>query len=105
MSINCKVQAYADDSQLSYSFLVNEVLQAEHLINNDINLLYELCLKHNLKLNSGKFPIMIFGSQNKLNFMQNNINIQINNISLPIIHFAKDLGLIIDENLRFKSHK
>lgn len=105
MSINyCKVQAYADDSQLYYSFLVNEVLHAEHLINNDLNLLYELCLKHNLKLNSGKSHIMIFGSHNKVNCIQNNINIQINNISLPIVHSAKNLGLIIDDNLRFKSH-
>ena len=43
MSFNCKVHAYADDSQLYYSFLVNDVLQAEHFINNDLNLVYELC--------------------------------------------------------------
>ena len=45
MLINCKVQAYADDWQLYHYLLVNEVLQAEHLINSDLNLLYELCLK------------------------------------------------------------
>ena len=104
MSINCKVQANADDSQLYHSFLVNEVLQAEQVINNDLNLLYELCLKHHLKLNCGKSHIMIFGSHNKVNCIQNNINIQINNIFLPIVHSAKNFGIIIDDNLRFKSH-
>ena len=105
MSINCcKVQTHADDSQLYYSFSIDEVLQAEHFINNDLNLLYELCLKHNLKLNSSKSHITMFGSQNKVNCVQNIINIQINNISLPFVHSAKSLGITIDDNLRFKSH-
>lgn len=104
-SINsCKVQAYADDSQLYFSFSVDQIIQAQQLINNDLNLLHNLCLKHNLKLNSNKSQIMIFGSKNKVNEVKNIINIQINNTSLPIVNSAKNLGLVIEDDLRFKTH-
>ena len=61
-------------------------------------------LKHNLKLDSSKCHIMIFGSKNKVNCIQNNINIHINNIFLSVVHSAKNLDLIFDDNLRLKSH-
>lgn len=101
---NCKIQAYADDTQLYYSFPLNEFNQAQNLINDELNIIFNKSQQHNLKLNSTKSKVMIFTSKNNYNQIKNNININIDGNMLPVVSSAKNLGLIIDDDFRFKSH-
>ena len=97
-SINyCKVQAFADDTQLYYCFNKEEYLDAEFKVYHDLNLIYTLSMSHNLVLNPSKSCVLLFANKNNKYFSENKINICINNVSS-----AKNLGIAIDKNLRFK---
>ena len=101
---NCNIQAYADDTQLYYSFSLNEFNRAQTLINDELNVIFNKSQQHNLKLNSTKSKVMIFTSRNYYNQIKNNININIDGKAIPVISTARNLGLIIDDDLRFKTH-
>ena len=47
---------------------------------------------------------MIFGSKNGVNFIKNSADILINNTKIPVVDSAKNLGIVLDNNLRFKDH-
>lgn len=99
-----KVQAYADDSQIYFSFPAESMVVAQDSINSDLDVLYNKCQKHNLRINEKKSYIMVFGSKSKVNIIKNAISIRINNNPLPVVSSAKNLGLILDDDFRFQSH-
>ena len=68
-----RVQAYADDSQIYYSFLTENLIAAEDCISSDLDGLYNKCQKHNLKMNAKKSHIMVFGAKSKVDFVKNSI--------------------------------
>lgn len=69
-------------------------------------LFYQMCLsmEHDLKLNSPKFKLMLFGSKNKISIVKASLNINIGSTTLPIVDEAKCLGTIFDSNMKFKGH-
>lgn len=99
-----KVQAYADDSQIYFSFSIENIIAAQDCINSDLDMLYNKCQKHNLKMNAKKSHIMVFGAKSKVNIVKNSISIKIDNNPLPVVSASKNLGLIIDDDFRFESH-
>lgn len=101
---NCTVQAYADDTQVYLHFNHSNYLQATDLINADLQKIKQVSEEHNLNLNSSKSCVMIFGNKNNINFLKDNLNINIDGVALPIVDSAKNLGLIIDNDFRFKNH-
>ena len=104
-SINyCKVQAFADDIQLYYCFNKEEYVDAEFKVNHDLNLIYTLSMSHNLVLNPSKSYVLLFANKNNKYFLENKINICINNDKLNFVSSAKNLGITMDTNLRFKEH-
>lgn len=104
-SINmCKVQAYADDTQLYFQFDVNDHIHAVDVINSELQMIKQLSDEHDLKLNSSKSNLILFGSNNKKLFLKDKLNIQIDGVHLPVIDHAKNLGVILDTDLRFKEH-
>lgn len=61
-------------------------------------------MEHDLKLNSPKFKLMLFGSKNKISIVKASLNINIGSTTLPIVDEAKCLGTIFDSNMRFTGH-
>lgn len=102
--INCKVQAYADDTQLYVNFNLNDAQQACVIINEELQKIKILSEEHNLHLNSTKSNVMLFGSKHKLDEVKNSLNINIEGIPLPIVKAAKNLGVVIDCDFRFREH-
>ena len=101
---HCKVRAYADDTQIYFHFNHHDYLNASACINHDLNTLKHLSLEHNLNLNPSKSFLMLFGSKNNVSFLRDNINIILNDVKLPIVSTAKNLGIILDSELRFKDY-
>lgn len=97
----CSGNQYADDSQLQYSFRINNINDACNKINEDLENLALASKKHSLKLNPNKSVALFFGPKST---DLKNIGIQINNIKIPVLESSKNLGLIIDNNLRFRNH-
>lgn len=100
----CKVQAYADDTQIYYSFDAKDYLRACHLINSELNNVKSLSFDHNLKLNSNKSSLMLFGNKNNVSFLKDHLNIHIEGSPLQFVNECRNLGILLDTNLRFREH-
>lgn len=100
----CSVHCYADDTQLFYSFKPEDIYIANTIINNDIHNLAEASHEHNLIINPSKTVLMLFGKSKVRNHYKNLINIKIDDTPLECVNEAKNLGLLMDTELRFKKH-
>lgn len=100
----CKIQAFADDTQIYYCFDDENYLEAEQNINQDLSMLSELSKGHNLKLNPTKSSLLLFGNKNKINTIKDSLNISIDGTRLNFVNSAKNLGIYLDIDLRFKDH-
>lgn len=100
----CTSHQYADDTQLYYSFDYNDINAAFNNINNDLQLLSEISSKHGLLLNENKTQLMIFGKDRLKIIDQQNSHIILNSTILKSVDTCKNLGVVIDTNLRFESH-
>lgn len=70
------------------------------LLQGDLTLLHEWCLKNNLKLNVGKCSYMIFGrKKNEIDYRYS-----IGGSVLGRVEVMKDLGICLDSMLRFTDH-
>lgn len=101
---HCQTQAYADDTQLYFSFDYKKPQDAAAKINADLQIIKELSAEHNLNLNSDKTKLLCMGSKIKRNSIKNNFNLKIDNSTLNFVSSARNLGLTIDEDLRFSEH-
>ncbi|XP_030759775.1 uncharacterized protein LOC115885127 [Sitophilus oryzae] len=100
----CKSQMYADDFQLFYSFPKHLVKESCDKINYDLKNIYRISHDHSLTLSPNKCVAMLFGSSKYRKDITNMVDIKINNVTIPVKSEAKNLGLILDNNLRFQSH-
>ena len=101
---NAKIQSYADDVQLKYSFNVDNILAAVNNINDDLSSLNIYSSNHNLKLNPEKCSAMVLCSKPRYNFVLSNIKIKLDNMVIPLVEEAKNLGVIFDNKLSFSAH-
>lgn len=100
----CSCHLYADDTQLLYSFAPNQINQAIDFINQDLQSLNTFSQDHFLKINSAKSYAVLFGSKKIRERFQSQIQLTINNNNIDCKTSAKNLGLLIDSDLRFKDH-
>ena len=101
---NGKVRAYADDTQLSYRFLSRDINETCRGIDGDLEHIYDLSKQHNLKLNSEKSKVIIFTSKTSKHFLTENAKVHINGVPLPIVDESRNLGVVFDNELRFRTH-
>ena len=60
---DCKVQAYADDTQIYLNFKPDRIEEAQNKLNSDLEKINKLSLKHNIKLNPNKSHLIVFGNR------------------------------------------
>jgi hypothetical protein len=101
---SCKIQAFADDTQLYKSFHRSQFDLNIQVINEELNRIFNLSAQHNLTLNPAKCKILLFCKNKDYNFLKTLVKINIGNIEVPIVESAKNLGLVFDRTLRFKEH-
>ena len=103
---NCKFHLYADDSQIYITGKRSDILILIQRLNNDLLNIFNFSNSNNLSLNFSKCKYMIIGSKNNLAL--------IDEMNLPVIGMAGtpfkrvreayDLGVLLDENLKWDSH-
>ncbi|CAH0555180.1 unnamed protein product [Brassicogethes aeneus] len=98
----CTPYFYADDTQLKFSFYSDNILDANKIINDDLTSLVLESKKHHLLINAQKSTILVFG-RFKENF-QNSLRIIVDGDDLKCSREAKNLGIIMDTNLRYEGH-
>jgi len=100
----CKYHLYADDSQIYYSFENKNVAHAENVINNDLDKLVTTATNHGLKINPIKSSVLLFCKKRDREFLQRGLSLTLGGNTLPFSSVAKDLGLYLDTDLRFRKH-
>lgn len=100
-----KCHLYADDTQIYYSFDSNETPQAIEKINSDLDKIYAWAVKNSLVINPSKSKTLILGTKSQIAKVNNsNPRILMQGSEIPIVTNAKNLGLIMDSELRFHKH-
>lgn len=95
---------YADDTQLTYTFDIKNINIANEVINNDLNSISVYSKENNLKLNSKKCTCITFSSNADKHILISSLNLHIDNQPLLVVNSVKNLGIILDNSLRFKDH-
>lgn len=98
------IHHYADDSQVMITSHVDNLALANDKLNKDLESLFDISSAHKLKLNSTKTELMVFGPTQLRNQAKALLNIKINDVRINISEYSKNLGLWLDENLRFTKH-
>lgn len=99
-----KIQAFADDQQVAKSFKPSKIDEALTELNSDLESIAMRSEDLNLKINPDKCSVILFSFKKINQQLKNNFNPLINKKSLKVVSSVKNLGLILDENLRFKEH-
>lgn len=98
------IHQYADDTQIYFSFYPHEVNTAIEVINSDLEQLAVVSKAHGLVLNESKTEVLLFG-RNKIDLKTDpNFKIVLNNQVLKFSDSCKNLGVYIDEDLRYSTH-
>lgn len=98
-----RIQAYADDTQLYIDLDPRDSDDTVAQLNEDLETIRGLSLRHNLLLNPTKCSLIFFANKN-LHHLLNDIRIQIGSVVLPPQTSSKSLGLILDDKLQFTQH-
>lgn len=102
-----QLHLYADDSQLYVHTLptVDGVLDASAKLNQDLMAIKDWSLKHSLVLNPKKSVFITLGTKNQVQKIKNaNPVIKVFDTIVPSESCVRNLGLLLDENLRFEQH-
>ena len=98
------IHHYADDSQVILTFHPDNLAIANDNLNEDLESLSNFSIAHKLKLNSTKTELMVFGPIQLRNQAKTILNVKINDVRIKVSENCKNLGLWLDENLRFTKH-
>lgn len=93
---------YADDTQILHTFLSSEVESACEKVNDDLRALACFSRRHHLNLNSSKTKMIVFGRHKEQ--VQSRLSIVLDDVKLTCVSSARNLGLLMDSELRFKEH-
>lgn len=101
----CKYHMYADDLQLYLSFNPAETSGAIEKINSDLQRIYKWSEQNALVLNPDKSKYLIIGSKKQIQkTIAHNPTILINGTSIERVSEARNLGVLMDDSLRFEKH-
>lgn len=99
----CHIHLYADDVQLYRACPILEIQNTINLINLDLTSFIQWCSDNGLKVNSNKTTALCIGNDHQRNLICQE-NIVVNDNAIIWVESAKNLGLFLDQTLRFQDH-
>lgn len=99
-----KSHQFADDTQVYYSFNPNNIPEACREMNTDLQMIHDVSKAHRLVLNENKTQLIVFGKSREIILNDQRFLLTLNDIRLDPKVTCKNLGLLIDSDLRFSSH-
>nr|CAH7767833.1 unnamed protein product [Callosobruchus chinensis] len=101
---HCAIQTYADDTQLTFHFDSLHLDEVSYKINLDLANITDYCKRHLLRINPDKSSSMLFCPKHLYKTLIDRIVLIMDNKRIPIVEHVKNLGVILDQNLRFDAH-
>lgn len=107
--VNCmkhaKYHLYADDLQVYISAKPSETSTAVENLNKDLNSVATWSNRNGLVLNPTKSKYMVVGTRKQtVDIMNRNPIIQLKDCSIEHVYEARNLGVLMDSELRFEKH-
>ena len=100
----CSLRSYVDDSQLYFSFRVQEAEVARvHLI-EDLQRIAAWCCAHSLLINPDKTKLLLLGTPQMLARIPEGFAVFLLGKEISPSLSAKILGLVLDSHLSFNEH-
>ena len=100
----CSLKSYVDDSQLYFSFRVQETEVAKvHLI-EDLQRIAAWCCAHSLLINPDKTKLLLLGTPQMLARVPEGFAVSLLGKEISPSLSAKSLGLVLDSHLSFDEH-
>ena len=99
---NVNSHRYADDTQIQLSFAKSDAIEASRRLNECLESVFKYSFNHGLKLNPNKSALIYFGPAK--DWASQNLVITIDGVAIPVVEEYKNLGVIFDNKLRFRSH-
>lgn len=93
-----KLQLYADDATILY--VVTDLITLKSYIEHDLEMLMDYFTRNHMAINLEKTNFIIF----KVRGYSPRLNITVNQFTVEQVSYARYLGLIIDENLKWNQH-
>ena len=100
----CNLESYVDDSKIFLSFPVKDAESAERVLEEDLRRVAAWCCKNQLLINPEKTKFLMVGTQQLLRRLPNEISISFLGKEITPVSSAKDLGIILDNNLTYDQH-
>nr|CAI5844696.1 unnamed protein product [Callosobruchus analis] len=101
---HCQIHMYADDTQMYHSLSITNADQAIKDINNDLKQMSHIAKMHSLNINPKKSTALLFAKKPLKQTLAGRINISIDGEDISIVEQAKNLGPVVDQDLRFRAH-
>jgi hypothetical protein len=102
---NCKFHLHADDLQVYYSFNPDETSKAVDMLNQDLERINCWSEQNNLVINPQKSKFLILGTKNQILRIRNQtLSLKIGDCSVELVDEARNLGVLMDGNLKFENH-
>lgn len=95
---------YADDTQIYLSFNPDNAEEAGYRLNEDLQALMKASRDHCLEINPAKSQFLLFGRGKSRERCRDLLKISINNEVVGLCNSAKNLGILMDTDLRFSEH-
>ena len=99
---NCQSRMYADDTHLTYAGFCADNIQT--CLNDDLVNVSNWLIANKLTLNMTKTEFMLIGSRQRLCTLKVPPRPSINGSPIEHVTTAKSLGVLIDDNLTWRSH-
>ena len=99
---NCQSRMYADDTHLTYAGFSADNIQS--CLNDDLVNVSNWLIANKLTLNTTKTEFMLIGSRQRLCTLTVPPRPLINGSPIEHVTTAKSLGVLIDDNLTWRSH-
>ena len=100
----CNPKSYVDDSKIFLSFPIKDAESAERVLEDDLRRVAAWCCKNQLLINPERTKFFMVGTQQLLCRLPNEITISFLGKDITPVSSAKDLGIILDNNLTYDQH-
>lgn len=101
---HCRIQMYADDTQIYLSFPYNELICAATKINSDLERISEYANQHSLVINPNKSQAIVFGNKEAVARVMSAMRLEVQGSSIKFVNEARNLGLLLDNSFRYKNY-